>query len=970
MTSTQLDASQTQASSDAPPEPRPAGAPKWWATEADQIIQQLNTDAAHGLSAAEVARRQTESGLNQLTEPEEESFFASLINAFKDPFAIVLSFAAGISAAVGILSGTTEELQQAFWIMSIVVFMILVGWITDRSAKRQLEKIKNAQQNLCNVFRDNHTIEIDATQVVPGDILLLSQGDRVPADARVISATNASVDEAILTGESVPRPKSAAVLHEGTELAERQNMVYSGTFLNSGNIRAVVVATGMKTELGQIWERLLETEEQPTPLQDQLDVLGRLLLWGAGVTCVSILAIYVLVQGVDILDGLIIAASLAIAFIPEALGAIILIALALGVREMLQKHAIIRRLYAAEGLGSVSVVCTDKTGTITFGQMTPTRIWTPDTQSVLVQDADLQNPHPAIQRLADVVRYCNNLVGPSEVALGRLVTLMGETISARDITERVGEIPFNSARKIMTTARDENGQIVIRTKGAPTILLPRCTHILRAGERVPLADEDRQDVEAQIHAYEQEGFRVFMMAERIEASIEGEFDERYEQGLTLLGLVTLSDPARPEVAETVHTLKRAGITAKMVTGDSPVTALSIAKDIQLVPEETTIDAVVTTHEIGAMVAAARARYSANGAQQQAKHDFDHDPTAYFTPEELHRISDAPIFARVTPQDKVIIVNAQQRDNRLTAMVGDGVNDAAAIKTANVGIAMSTGADLTKDVADVILTGSYEAISSAVQVGRTILYRARLYTHALLSTNGAEVGLFIVAALAGWAIPLTAVQLLVINLAGDSWLSIALATEKEEPDVMEQQPRVATESVITPYMWMSIALQSVIVTILMATAFLFMGDYYIQSLIADGTLPAGGTVDLLSAEQAATMLILQQSAVFITFMTQKILRSAFTARSLKFNLWQIGFFSNRWSLLAAFVSVVLCLAALYLLPVGMSPVPAAVLPLLMGLGIIPPLVEELVKWIRLRTVHKGLQTPAQRAQQTQVGAAAS
>ncbi len=888
----------------------------WWSKTADQVTQELKTDPVNGLSVTEIATRQIEFGKNSLPEEERETVWQSLINAFKDPLALILTAAAIISAIVHISKGETSELQQSVWIMAIVVFMVLVGYFTDRSAGNELEKLKALQKTVARAVRGGKLVDLEASELVPGDAIVLKQGDRVPADARVIRSTNGSVSEALLTGEPEAKEKSPAPIPSTSELAQRDNMVFAGTYVESGNLDALVTSTGVNTELGKIWNELSAVEETETPLQKQLEQLGRLLMIGTLIVCVAVILIYVIFQSYNIIDALLVAVALAIAFIPEALGAIITIALALGVREMVTKRAIIRKLRAAEGLGSVSVVCTDKTGTITFGKMTVTHIWTLDTDQVNVEHQTLKRYSVELLRLMDVARLANNLSDPSELALGQLAEMAGFTITPEDRAARVKEFPFNSASKRMGVIHPEKLGATFRSKGAPEILLERCTHILYQGKPRAITPVDVERVRAQLAKFESQGYRVLAFAERELGAehLNGHAPEFREDELTFVGLVALSDPARPEVAETVAKLREAGITAKMITGDSPITALSIAKSVGIVPQSASPSAVIEGRELAAWEA------ETPGS--------DKETVAAWSEDKIKRIADTHIYARVTPRDKVLIVQALQRANKLTAMVGDGVNDAAALKQADVGIAMSTGTDIAKDVSDVVLTGTYSAIAAAVQVGRTILYRTRLYTHALLSTNGAEVGLFIVAAIAGWAIPLTALQLLVINLLGDSWLSIALATEREEKDVMQKPPRPSDEPVITPYMWLSILVQSVLVTILMAISFVWAGDY---------ARSAG-----LDAE---TGLALQRTAVFIMFMTQKVLRSAFTARSLRFNLWQIGFFSNKWSLLAAGITVVIAFAAIYVLNVGMTAPPSEIVPALIGLGLIPPVVEEAIKLAR-------------------------
>jgi Ca2+-transporting ATPase len=620
--------------------------------------------------------------------------------------------------------------------------------------------------------------------------------------------------------------------------------------------------------------------------------------------------VYIVFQHYNILDALIVAVALAIAFIPEALGAIITIALALGVREMVQKKAIIRHLRAAEGLGSVSVICTDKTGTITFGRMTATHIWTFDAGEIRVEDAEWAEHQTENEKLLDVIRLANNLADPSELALGKLAELAGFSITAEERSGREAEIPFSSERKMMSTVhKNKRGRRALRTKGASDRLLAHSKYSIKGGMQVPLEEADRQAISAQVLRFEQEGYRVLAFADRDVSPEAMQFSPTDEEELTFVGLVALSDPARPEVRSTVDVLRKAGITPKMITGDSPNTALSIAKDVDLVPTSATRADVLEGKEIQHL--------AANGVEQM-------------TPEIIDRFVRTNVFARVTPTDKVTIVKALQRGGALVAMTGDGVNDAPSLKQANIGIAMESGTDLAKDVSDVVLTGTYEAIASAVQVGRTILYRARLYIHALLSTNAAEVCTFIVAALAGWPVPLTAIQLLVINLLGDSWLSIALATEKAEANVMSKPPRPANEPVITRYMWISIGIQSIVATFVMSMAFLIAREY---------TRAAG------LADSDASALAIQQTSIFVAFMVQKILRSAFTARSLNYNVWEIGFFSNKWSIYAALLTIIIALAAIYMLPVGMVPLPAEIVPKLLALGLLPPVVEEIVKLIR-------------------------
>lgn len=876
----------------------------FWARTSDEVLYHVQSSVT-GLTEDIAEDNLRTFGPNALPEEEKKGLLSALYDLFTDPLSLVLSGAAILSAAIGLFNNEPEKLNQALLIFGIVIFMGLVGFITDRRANNSLEKLKDLQRTYARVIRDGKVVEIESTFIVVGDIILLKEGDKVPADGYVLVATKAEVNEAVLTGEPLPREKRVGVFDENTPLANRGNMVYAGTYMAAGSVTAVVTATGVATELGAIWEQLRSAEETDTPLQQQLDRLGKVLLYGTLFVCIAVVLIYI-IRGTDLVEALIVAVSLAIAFIPEALGAVITIALAMGVSEMVKREAIIRRLRAAEGLGSVSVVCTDKTGTVTLGKMKASHVWIAAKGETEVNGDNAFLSAKAYQRLLEVVRFCNNQANPSEHALAELAKIAGFEINSDVRATREHEIVFTSERKLMSTINAHDTGRILRSKGAPERLLERCATILYGNEILPLEGDIKAKVLAAIISFEERGYRVMGFADK-EIPTTEEMGDQAEKALTFVGLVALSDPARPEVKGTVAALRGAGITAVMITGDSPLTALSIAKDVGMVPQDATLADVIAGSELD--------QYDATRIEE--------------VPDEvIAKIARTHVFARTTPSHKVLIVKALQRAGLLVAMTGDGVNDAPSLKQADVGIAMSAGTDITKETADVILTGTYQAIVAAVEVGRTILYRTRLYSHALLSTNGAEVLLFIVAALAGWPVPLTAVQLLVINLLGDSWLSIALATEKSEKDTMKQKPRSTSEGIITRYMYGSIALQSVITTVILSVAFIFATN-----------------VAALSAFDTKTTLVLQQTVVFCTFMVQKVLRSAFTARSLTYNLWEIGLFTNRWSLLAALVTAVIAVVAINVPMFGMMPLPIEMLPLVFILGLIPPVAEEVVKFVR-------------------------
>ncbi len=874
-----------------------------WALSTDDTLRIFKTSTS-GLSSADANGRQSEHGLNALPREKEESAVLKFLKTFLDPLTAILIAAAVISAAAGVFEHNSENINNAMLLLGIVIFMAGVSFFTDRQASRALSKLKDLQKSYARVYRDAKKIEVESENLVVGDIVHLNEGDKVPADGRIIECDRGEANEMLLTGESASVVKSTDTLKASCHLAERTNMVFAGSHLESGNLEFVVTAIGTKTELGKIWQELQNTDEAETPLQAQLNKLGKALMAGTLVVCVLIIAVYIY-RGQPILEALVLAVALAIAFIPEALGAVITISLALGVREMVKHKAIIKRLRAAEGLGSVGVVCTDKTGTITFGKMTATHIWTAQGKAREI-NGDKFTQNPEINRLMRVAHLCNDLGNPTEKALGELAAFVGFEITADSRRTRVHELAFTSDRKMMTVVHDLSSEpaLSVLVKGAPDRLIDLSTHYLNGDKKIRLNVAVRQDILAAINKFEEKGYRVLAFADR---ELPYKYDaKRIEERLTFVGLVALSDPVRPEVKLTVAKMKKAGISAVMITGDSPLTALAIAKDAGIVPQSATSSAVLLGAEIDELLSV---------GIENLSH------------ETITRISKTRVFARTSPSNKINIVRVFQKAGMLVAMSGDGVNDAPSLKQADVGIAMSNGTEITKETADVILTGSYSAIAEAVEVGRTILHRTRLYTHALLSTNGAEVLLFVVAVLAGWPAPLTAIQLLLINVLGDAWLSIALATEKADRGIMSEPPRRKTDNIITRYMFTSIGIQSIITTSILAVVFVLSGQYA-QALGLD----------------AKSTLVLQQSAVFSTFMVQKILRSSFTARSLKFNIWQIAVFSNQWSVLAALATVGLAFLGLSLPVFGMTALPLALLPLLL-LGLIPPVSEELLKFTR-------------------------
>lgn len=884
-----------------------------WALHGGQVLQRLASSEA-GLSSKDVEHRRQQYGINALPEEEGESALQAFIGAFKDPMIIILLLAAVVSGVVGFLEGTVEEFYSAGLLFGIVLFMAAFDWWINRKAEGELAALKKLSTTSATVLRDGVFSVKNAEELVPGDIITLKEGDVVPADARVLKVQDAQTGEMILTGESEPITKYPNLLVEKIALGDRRNMVFSGTEVLAGTMTAVVTSTGESTEIGKIGTDIAEAEETETPMQRQLDRLANYLMYGTLAVCFAVVSVYIFVRGEPVIDALLVAVALAIAFIPEALGAVINIALGFGVGEMVKHGAIIKKLRAAEGLGSITVMATDKTGTITEGRMRAAEIWVPDgVISIDEKGQQLNGRNGNVVRLVRIAQLCNDLVNATEIALADMAALAGFELTADTKSDRLAEIPFNSARKMMSIVYPNGGgKMRMHTKGAPERLLERCTHILVDGAVRLMTDKDRNRIRLQVQVFEGDAKRVLAFADRdLQGFPADGLSEVHEHDMTFVGLVALFDPIRSEVPETVKIMNGAGIVAKMITGDSPLTALAIAKQAGIAPQEATVDQdVITGPELDSMIE------EASGVDR-------------LTSAMIDRIDHVHVFARVSPRNKIQLVQIFQRAGELVAMSGDGVNDAPSLKQADVGIAMEAGADVTKAIADVVLTGTYQALERAVEVGRTILHRTRLYSHALLSTNGAEVLIFIVAVALGWPAPLTAVQLLLINILGDAWLSIALATEKADLDVMQQPPRPPKEGIISRYMFVSIALQSVVTTAILAVAWIVATNW----------------ANMMGLSEEAA-LIYQQSTIFAVFMTQKVLRSSFTARSLKFSIFQIGIFSNLNTILAALATIAMAVAGLYIPIFGMTPLPSALLPLLV-LGVIPPTVEEIVKWIRRR-----------------------
>jgi Ca2+-transporting ATPase len=922
----------------------------WHAMSANEVIQTLSTRFGEGLTSEEAARRLEQYGPNQLAEKPRPSFFQLVLSQLNNFVVILLIVAAAVSALLG-------EWVEAAAILAIVVLNAILGVVQESRAEEALSALKKMAAPEAQVLRDGRRVTLPAWQLVPGDIVFLEAGNYVPADVRLLEAVNLRVEEAALTGESVPVSK-VAVDHIAADaaLGDRKNTAFMGTLVSYGRGKGVVVATGMRTQLGMIAGMLQSVDEEETPLQQRLDQLGKTLGWGALAVCGLVFVVGI---GRELLDGqfnlsalvemFMIAVSLAIAAVPEGLPAIVTISLALGMREMVRRHALIRRLASVETLGSATVICSDKTGTLTQNAMTVTRLWVDGVTLEITgsgyntcgeflrdgQKVDLRE-YPAATTALWVGTLNNDaqleplesengsgsvrIVGdPTEgsilVAAAKAGIFQGE-LGAH--YPRSQEIPFDSARKRMVTVHhieevipEDSSPIynehvrqwyTVVVKGAPDVVLQLCSHYQDLQDHPqPLTEAKRQQILAANDAMTRDALRVLGLAYRLVPALPEEIQsETLEKDLVFVGLIGMIDPARAEVRPALEKARAAGIRTIMITGDYPNTARAIGESIGLLQPGRQ---VLTGHQIAEM----------------------DDATL------IREIERTDVFARVSPEHKMRIVDALRANHEVVAMTGDGVNDAPAIKRADIGVAMGiTGTDVAKETADMVLTDdNYASIVAAIEQGRIIYSNIRKFVYYLLSCNLAEIATIFLSTVVIGKSALTALQLLWLNLVTDGAPALALGTEKGDPDIMDQPPRPPKEPIINRNMQIGILFQTLAITAVTLLAFWI------------------GSTDPQHHLYAQTM-------AFVTLSVSELLR-AYTARSEYYPLLKIGLFNNRWMNLAVLSSLVLILAVVYtpfLQDVFGTealgwPQWADILPLV----VIPSVVAELTKVFLLRRMRR-------------------
>ena len=817
---------------------------KEYVQTADRVLSDLQS-GPEGLSAAQAEGRLAEYGPNRLREAPKATLLQRFLQQLRDPMLLILMAAAAVSAVTNYLSH--EPFTEVLIILAVVLLNAVLGVVQESKAEAAIEALQSMTAATSKVLRDGSVTELESSRLVPGDIVLLEAGDAVPADGRLLACASLQIEEAALTGESVPSAKSPEALTGEVTLGDRRNMAYMGSTVAYGRGRMVVTATGMDTEMGKIAGVLARTEQEETPLQKKLTQLGKTLSWLVLGICVFIFVFDLIVAGDFSLSGILetfmVAVSLAVAAIPEGLATVVTVVLSIGVTRMSRRNAVIRRLTAVETLGCTQVICSDKTGTLTQNKMT-----------VVDHTGDTALLASAMALCSDAVLNPDGSVQgePTEAAL---VSFAAEHQLPKPQLEqerpRIGEAPFDSGRKMMSTIHRTPQGVVQYTKGAPDQVLARCTHYWEGGQALPMTDDRRREILADNHRMAAQALRVLAAASRPwpHGAPEDQSPAHLEQELCFIGLTGMIDPVRPQVKPAIEECRQAGIRPVMITGDHKDTAVAIAKELGIIDD---------------------ASQAIEGKELNRLSD-----------EELDKLIDkCGVYARVQPEHKVRIVSAWRRKGAITAMTGDGVNDAPSIKSADIGVGMGiTGTDVTKNVADMVLSDdNFATIVSAVDEGRRIYDNIRKTIQFLLASNMSEVlGVFF-ATILGFTL-LSPVHLLFINLITDCFPALALGIEKGEADLMKRKPRNPKDGIFAGGLGIDVVYQGVLVSALTVLAFL-IGNYFEH-----------GVWSLLNADSGhgitMAFLTMSMAEIFHSFNMRSQRGSIFKLKTQNGILWGAG-----------------------------------------------------------------------------------
>ena len=791
---------------------------KYYCENAETVISQLS-GSENGLTSEEAERRIAENGKNKLAEGKKDSIIKQLLKQLADPMIIILLCAAAIS---GVLAVTQDEsFADVIIILAVVAINAVLGVYQENKAEKAIEALQEMSAATSKVLRDGKIVTVRSEDLTVGDVVLLEAGDAVPADGRIIDNASLKIEEAALTGESVPVTKfiDAINLTDGAAevpLGDRKNMAYMGSTVVYGRGAMIVTAIGMQTEMGKIADALANAQEGQTPLQIKLTQLSKILTWLVLGICAAVFAVQLLRAGgfefETVLNSFMIAVSLAVAAIPEGLAAVVTVVLSIGVTNMSKRNAIIRRLTAVETLGCAQIICSDKTGTLTQNKMTVV--------DHFGEDADLISKAMALCCDAEIDADGVVTGEPTEAALVVWANELGHNKSKlKEDFPRCGEAPFDSGRKMMSTVHLAHNGVVQYTKGAPDVIIGKCTHYMKNGEAVPMTEEYRQNIIFANKAMADKALRVLACAMRVwEHEPDSYEPEELEKNLCFVGLTGMIDPVRPEVKAAIDECVGAGVRPIMITGDHIDTAVAIAKELGILKDG---DRAITGSELSRMS--------------------DEEFADCFM--------DISVYARVQPEHKTRIVNAWRGAGYVTAMTGDGVNDAPSIKSADIGVGMGiTGTDVTKNVADMVLADdNFASIVGAVEEGRRIYDNIRKAIQFLLGSNMSEVISIFAATILGFTI-LKPVHLLWINLVTDSFPALALGMEKAEPDIMRRKPRAADSGVFAGGMGIDIAYQGLLVSVLTLVSY-FLGHFLESGVWEIAESPDGMTMAFLTMSMA-------------------------------------------------------------------------------------------------------------------------
>lgn len=878
----------------------------WFTKSQEAVLKELNVNSKTGLSTEEAKNRLEKYGLNKLKGKPKKSLLQLFLAQLKDVLIYVLIGA----AVINIIAHGTEGIPDALIILTVVLINALVGVIQESKAEKALEALQQMTAPKSLVRRNGEVIEINSEELVPGDILIIDAGRYIPADVRLIESANLQIQESSLTGESVPSEKNADFItsDEKISVGDKENMAFMSTIAIYGRGEGVVVATAMDTEIGKIAKILDEDENMLTPLQIKLEELGKTLGYGALAIC-GIIFVVGMLQGRQVVEMFMTSISLAVAAIPEGLVAIVAIVLSLGVKSMSRKNAIVRKLPAVETLGAVNIICSDKTGTLTQNKMTVVKTYTLNN---LKDISDERNQKANVDETELIKSFvlCSDasidggqdIGDPTEVALvvlGDKFNLEKNTLNAE--YKRVGENPFDSDRKLMSTLNEEGNKFRVHTKGAIDNILMRSNRILVNGEILPITDEAKAKILKVAENMSDDALRVLGVAFKdVDTEIA---PEEMEKDLVVVGIVGMIDPPRIEVKGSIEEAKRAGITSIMITGDHKNTAVAIAKELGIA---TDISQSLTGSEI------------------------DSIPDEKFAKE----INNYRVFARVSPEHKVKIVRAFKKQGNIVSMTGDGVNDAPSLKSADIGVAMGiTGTDVSKGASDMILTDdNFTTIVHAIEEGRNIYNNIKKTIMFLLSCNLGEVLCVFFATVFGWAMPLVPTQLLWVNLITDTLPAISLGMDPGDKDVMNRKPRDPKESFFAEGAGMRAIVGGVLIGILTLVAF-YLGIIH------------SGDVPIKEAKDGTEIVTYGRTMAFIVLTFSQLFYSL-SMRNSKKTIFEVGFFGNMFLIISIIISIILQVLLISIPPIAEMFKVTALDPshwgMVTGLSLIPFAINEIIK----------------------------